>query len=312
MTFAAPWLLLGLLLIPLLAVAYGAGERRRRRAAAGFAAPPTRPSVTPRGPGWRRHAPLVLAGLAMAGLVVALARPSVTQAVPAEQASIVLAMDDSGSMQATDVAPSRLDAARAAGEAFLESVPDRVRVGGIVFDHRTEVVSDPTTDRAALRDALNDATDARGGTATGDALQAALDMIDAQRGANGERAPGAIVLLSDGQATSGRDPLPVAEEAARQGVPVYTVALGTPGATTPDGKDAAPDPAALQAIAERSGAEAFNAQDAEGLSAVYERLGSQVAMKDEPREITGAFAGGAMVLLLTGGALSLRWFRRLI
>jgi Ca-activated chloride channel family protein len=312
MTFATPWLLLGLLLIPLLAAAYAATERRRRRAAAGFAAAPTRASVVPRGPGWRRHAPLALAGLAMAGLVVALARPSVTQAVPAEQASIVLAIDDSGSMQATDVAPSRLEAVREAGESFLASVPDRVRVGGIVFDHRTEVVSDPTTDRAALREALAEATDARGGTATGDALQAGLDMLDVQRGADGKRAPGAIVLLSDGQATSGRDPLAVADEAARRGVPVYTVALGTPGATTPDGKDAAPDPAALAAIAERSGGEAFTAQDADGLSAVYERLGSQVAMKDEPREITGAFAGGAMLLLLAGGGLSLRWFRRLI
>src|SRR5215217_6795554 len=149
-TFATPWLLLGLLLIPLLAVAYGAGERRRRRAAAGFAAPSTRASVVPRGPGWRRHAPLVLAGLAMAGLVFALARPQVTQAVPAEQASVVLAMDHSGSMQATDVAPSRLVAAREAGEAFLARVPAKVRVAGIVFDHRTEVVQDPTTDRDAL------------------------------------------------------------------------------------------------------------------------------------------------------------------
>jgi Ca-activated chloride channel homolog len=312
MTFATPWLLLGLLLIPLLVVAYGAGERRRRRAAAGFAATPTRASVVPRGPGWRRHAPLVLAGLAMAGLVVALARPQVTQAVPAEQASIVLTMDHSGSMQATDVAPSRLVAARAAGEAFLASVPAKVRVGGIVFDHRTEVVSDPTTDRAGLRSALRDAMVPSGGTATGDALAASLDMLDAQRGAGGKRAPGAIVLLSDGTSTSGRDPIAVAEEAARRGVPVYTVALGTPDGTLPDGKPVPPDTAAMQEVAERSGGEAFTADDADGLSAVYERLGSQVAMKEEEREVTGAFAGGAMALLLAGGALSLRWFRRLI
>jgi Ca-activated chloride channel homolog len=311
-TFATPWLLLGLLLLPLLAVAYGAGERRRRRAAAGFAAAPTRASVVPRRPGWRRHAPLVLAGLAMAGLVVALARPSVSIAVPAEQATIVLAMDDSGSMQATDVAPSRLAAARDAGEAFLSRVPAKVRIGGIVFDHRTEVVSNPTTDRDALKTALRDAMVARGGTATGDALAASLDMLDAQRGADGKRAPGAIVLLSDGESTSGRDPIAVAEEAGRRGVPVYTVALGTPEGTTPSGKPAPPDPASLQEIAERSGGASFTAQDAEGLSAVYERLGSQVAMKKEPREITGAFAGGAMLLLLTGGGLSLRWFRRLI
>ena len=312
MTFASPWLLLGLALLPLLVVAALATERRRRRAAAHFAAPATQASVVPRRPGWRRHAPLALAGLAMAGLIVALARPQVVDAVPAEQAAIVLAMDHSGSMQATDVAPSRLVAAREAGEAFLGSVPAKVRVGGIVFDHRTEVVSDPTTDRAGLRAALRDAMVPSGGTATGDALDAALAMLDGQRGAGAKRPPGAIVLLSDGESTSGRDPVAVAREAREQGVPVYTVALGTPDGTLPDGQRVPPDTASLERIAEISGGEAFTAQDAGGLSAVYERLGSQVAMKEERREITGAFAGGAILLLLAGGGLSLRWFRRLV
>jgi Ca-activated chloride channel family protein len=185
-------------------------------------------------------------------------------------------------------------------------------VGGVVFDHRTQAIQDPTTDRAALRDALRDAMKPSGGTATGDALAASLAMLDAQRGTGAKRPPGAIVLLSDGESTSGRDPVAVAEEARRAGVPVYTVALGTPAGTLPDGQPVPPDTASLRAIAERSGGEAFTAQDAGGLSAVYERLGSQVAMKEEPREITGAFAGGAIALLLAGGGLSLRWFRRLI
>jgi Ca-activated chloride channel family protein len=312
MTFAAPWLLLGLVLLPLLAFAYGAGERRRRRTAAALAAPATRASVVPRTPGWRRHAPILISAVAMAGLIVALARPQVSIAVPAEQASIVLAMDHSGSMQATDVSPSRLVAAREAGEAFLASVPAKVKVGGIVFNNVAEAVQDPTTDRAALRDALREAMVPAGGTATGDALTAALNMLDAQQGAGAKRAPGAIVLLSDGTSTSGADPLTVAQQAADRGIPVYTVALGTAGGTLPDGKPVPPDTAALQAIAERSGGQAFTAQDASGLSAVYEKLGSQIAMKDEPREVTGAFAGGAIVLLLMGGAMSLRWFRRLI
>ena len=312
MTFASPWLLLGLALLPLLAVAYVAAERRRRRAAAAFAAAPTAPSVAPRRPGWRRHVPLALAGVAVAALVVALARPQVSVAVPAEQAAIVLTMDHSGSMQATDVAPTRLDAAVAAGEAFLAQVPAKVRVGGVVFDHRTEVIQDPTTDRAALRQALRDAMRPSGGTATGDAIEASLAMLARQRGDGAKRPPGAIVLLSDGESTSGRDPLAVAEAAREAGVPVYTVALGTPQGTLPDGKPVPPDTASLQAIAERSGGAAFTAQDADGLSAVYERLGSQVATKEQPREITGAFAGGAIALLLMGGGLSLRWFRRLI
>jgi len=311
-TFASPWLLVGLVLVPLLVVAYGTTERRRRRAAAAFAAPATVASVVPRRPGWRRHATPAIACVALAALIVALARPQVSIAVPAEQASIVLAMDHSGSMQATDVAPSRLVAALRAGEAFLGEVPAKVKVGGVVFDHRTQTVQNPTTDRAALRDALREAMKPSGGTATGDAIAASLAMLEGQRGAGAKRPPGAIVLLSDGKSTSGRDPLAVTDEAKAARIPVYTVALGTAAGTLPDGKPVPPDTASLQAIAERSGGRAFTAQDAAGLRAVYERLGSQVAMKKQPREITGAFAGGAMLLLLTGGGLSLRWFRRLI
>src|SRR3954449_8751505 len=129
MTFQSPWLLTGLLALPLLGAAYVAAERRRRRAAAAFAAPATAASAIARRPGWRRHLPLALAGLASAALIAALARPQVSVAVPAEQATIVLAMDHSGSMAATDVAPSRLAAALDAGEAFLNKVPKRVRVG---------------------------------------------------------------------------------------------------------------------------------------------------------------------------------------
>jgi Ca-activated chloride channel family protein len=187
-----------------------------------------------------------------------------------------------------------------------------VKVGGVVFDHRTRAVQSPTTDRDALREALRAAMKPSGGTATGDAIAASLAMLESQQGAGAKRPPGAIVLLSDGKSTSGRDPLAVAQEARNKGIPVYTVALGTAAGTLPDGKPVPPDTTSLEAVAERSGGEAFTAQDAAGLSAVYERLGSQIAVKKQPREITGAFAGGAMLLLLAGGGLSLRWFRRLI
>jgi Ca-activated chloride channel family protein len=308
MTFQSPWLLLGLVLLPLLVAAYVFSERRRRGAAAAFAAPATSASVVPRPPGWRRHMPLALAGLATAALIAALARPQVSVAVPAEQATIVLAMDHSGSMAATDVSPSRLTAALDAGEAFLGKVPKRVRVGGVVFDNRAEAVQSPTTDRAALREALQAAMKPSGGTATGDALATALEMVRTA----GKKAPGAIVLLSDGKATHGRDPLPVAGEAKKLGVPIYTVALGTAAGTLPNGDAVPPDTATLEQIASRSGGTASTASEASKLSAVYEKLGSEVAMKKEQREVTAGFAGGAAILLLLGGGLSLRWFRRLL
>ena len=306
MSFQSPWLLIGLALIPALCVAYVFTERRRRRAAAAFASPRVAVSAVPRSPGWRRHLPLGLAGLATAALIAALARPQVSVAVPAEQATIVLAMDHSGSMMATDVAPSRLEAAKDAGEAFLGEVPDRVRVGGVVFNHRAQAVSSPTTDRDEVRSALEAAMTPSGGTATGDALATSLAMIRSQK------APGAIVLLSDGKATHGQDPLPIADEAKEAGVPVYTVALGTASGTLPNGDAVPPDVDTLRQIAERSGGEAFTADQSDALSAVYEQLGSEVATKMEKREVTSAFAGGAAILLLMGGGLSLRWFRRLL
>ena len=306
MSFQSPWLLVGLALIPALCVAYVFTERRRRRAAAAFASPRVAVSAVPRSPGWRRHLPLCLAGLATAALIAALARPQVSVAVPSEQATIVLAMDHSGSMMATDVAPSRLEAAKDAGEAFLDEVPDRVRVGGVVFNHRAQAVSSPTTDRGEVRSALEAAMTPSGGTATGDALATSLAMIRSQK------APGAIVLLSDGKATHGQDPLPIADEAKKAGVPVYTVALGTASGTLPNGDAVPPDVDTLRQIAERSGGEAFTADQSDALSAVYEQLGSEVATKMEKREVTSAFAGGAAILLLMGGGLSLRWFRRLL
>ena len=250
----------------------------------------------------------------MAGLIGALARPQVSVAVPAEQASIVLVMDHSSSMQATDVAPTRLAAARGAAESFLAEVPREVLVGGVVFDHRTEVVHDPTTDRAALRAAMADAmAQAEGGTASGDALAAGLELLEGARGAGGTRAPGAIVLLSDGTSTSGLDPLAAAQRARDLGVPgLHRLAGDRRGPAARRRARPARPGDAWRAIAERSGGESFAAADPAALRTVYERLGSQVALREEQREVTGAFAGGAIALLLGGAALSLRWFRRLV
>ena len=222
-------------------------------------------------------------------------------------------MDHSGSMQATDVAPSRLAAARAAGEAFLGEVPAKVRVGGVVFDHRTEV--DPGPDDRPRRAAPGAA---RRDEARAAAPRRATRSRRRSRCSSASRAPAPSARRARScccptasrraAATRWRSPRRRARPACRSTRSRWARRSGT----LPDGKPVPPDTASLREIAERSGGEAFTAQDASGLSAVYERLGSQVAMKQEPREVTGAFAGGAIVLLLAGGGLSLRWFRRLI
>jgi Ca-activated chloride channel homolog len=315
MSFQSPLLLVVLVVVPLAALAYRVHSRRSERAVAAFAPAPVLPSVAPHRPGWRRHAPYLLYALALAGLALAVARPEITVAVPDERASIVLVTDTSGSMQATDVAPSRLVAAREAGLSFLDDVPDEVRVGGVVFNHRIRSMEPPSRDRAPVREQLERLRPS-GGTATGEALSGALGLVD---GRGARQAPAAIVLLSDGTSTHGREPLPLADEASRRDIPIYTVALGTDGGTieveTPSGgtreRAVPPDRETLRRLAAASGGRYFEADDSPALSEVYERLGSQVGKRDEQRDVSAAFAGGGALLLLAGGALSLHWFRRL-
>jgi Ca-activated chloride channel homolog len=182
----------------------------------------------------------------------------------------------------------------------------------VAFNTKADVLEAPTADRAPVRAAIDGLT-AGGGTASGDALAASLDLI--RRGGE-DRPPAAVVLISDGESTAGRDPLDAAREAAELGVPVYTVALGSPGATIVDAngrtQPAPPDPETLRAVAEGSGGQSFAVEDADALTEVYERLGSQVATEREPREVTAAFAGGALALIAGGALLSLHWFRRLV
>lgn len=318
MTFASPWLLLGLVLVALAVLAYVLHERRAARSRAAFAAPGLMPAVAPRRAGWRRHVPMAIYALALAALAVALARPQVTATVTVERATVVLVTDRSGSMLARDVQPNRLVAARRAAESFLESVPPEVRVGAIAFNQTATALQSPTDDHAAVRRALG-TVEAAGSTATGDALELALRMARTGTAPAEEAPPAAIVLLTDGASVRGRDPVAVAEEAGEAGVPIYTVALGTddgeierpaPGGGTRR-VPVPPDPESLRRIAEASGAEAFTAPDAARLSAVYERLGSQLATEEQPREITAAFAGGALVLIVLAAAGSLLWFGRL-
>jgi Ca-activated chloride channel homolog len=311
MSFASPAFLAALALVPLALLAHTLSRRRARRYAVRYPAVTTLAPLLPRVSSWRRLLPLTLFLASLAMLAVALARPHATVAVPKEQASIVLVTDVSRSMLAEDVDPSRLEAARAAAQHFLDELPEEARVGAVAFSTDPHTIEPPTDDRGEIED-LVDSLSADGGTAAGDALAAALGLVD---GPAEDRPPSAIVLLSDGETTTGRNPLPVARQAGRMGIPIHTVALGTRTATitTPDGTliPVPPDPEAMRRIAELSGGRAFQVDDADELSGLYEDLGSRVATEEEQREITGAVAAGGIVLLLAAAALGTRATARL-
>jgi Ca-activated chloride channel homolog len=221
-------------------------------------------------------------------------------------------------MDADDVPPSRIAAVRRAARDFLDQAPDELRVGAVAFNHSVRAIEPPRAERDDTR-ALVDGLTPSGGTATGEGLAAAVGLL-ARRGARDQkRPPAAIILLSDGTSTHGRDPIPVARQAARLRIPIYTVALGTDAGTievrgrggTTVTRAVPPDRVAMRRIATISGARTFSADAGDELATVYERLGSQIATRDEKREVTVAFVGGAAAFLLIGGLMSLRWFGRL-
>jgi Ca-activated chloride channel family protein len=260
---------------------------------------------------------MIVAALALAVLILAAAKPQRTVAVPVERASIVLATDVSGSMTARDVQPSRLDAAKRAALEFADQVPASVNVGVLAFNGTPPVLQNPTRDRDTVRAAIKGMKPS-GATATGEAIAAAVTILrpnDAKRGP-----PAAVLLLSDGKSTRGRDPVTLAQAARQAGVRVYTVALGTNrGTITVTRRDGStytrlvpPDPASLSQIARASGAKAYTAASANRLKEIYEQLGSKLGHKNEKRQITSAFAGGGLALLLVGMAMSMRWFGRFI
>jgi len=265
-------------------------------------------------PRWRRVVPPALLAAAAGACAVALAKPQATVAVPVEKASVVLVTDESGSMAATDVNPSRLQAAQSAARAFLGKVPDSLLVGFVGFSSQTNTVVEPTLDRADVKAALASLR-ADGGTATGDALTAALDRLEARRGKDGKRAPAAVILLSDGARTAGSDPLAAAQRAKQLDITVSTVALGTAEGTVvaPNGEaiPVAPDPETLRRISGITGGTFTAADDAGALEGVYKKLDSKVGVKHVKREISSSFAAAGLVLLLAGLGTGLRWRARL-
>jgi Ca-activated chloride channel family protein len=321
-SFREPVMLAGLVLIPLAALAYLSMQRRRRREAAAFANPALLPNLVTDRPGWRRHLPPLFVLLALAALVLALARPHRTVAAPQRAATIMMVTDISGSMNATDVEPDRLTAAVRSARRLTDDLPSPFRLGLVTFSDYAEVQVPPTTDRNAVRSALEQ-LQAVGGTAMALGIQRGIELARApvpnEDGSGTRRLPSVIVLLSDGKDTASTiSPLDVAREAARVRIPVHAIALGTPTGEV-EVRDqfgfsqrihVPPDTETLREIARISGGRYYSAPDAARLEEIYSRLGTRLSSRPDEREVTAAFAGGAILLLLAGGAFSLRWFGR--
>jgi Ca-activated chloride channel family protein len=310
--FAAPLYLLGLLLVPIAAAAWVARRHRMRRFAIRFPAATSAALAVGRAPAWRPLVPMALLLASLAALVVALARPERTVAVPIEKATIMLVTDHSRSMESDDVSPDRLAAAQKAANTFLDQVPSKVQVGIVAYSTAPDAVQTPTTDRDPVRQIIN-AQFPDGATATGDALNVALQAIKQSTGkGSGKKPPSAIVLLSDGKTTTGRDPVGVALQAGQAKVPIYTVALGTEdGVVTGPGFGGyipvPPDPETLGAIARESGGKAFTAEDSGRLSDIYKNLGSKLGSKKRKQESVVPFVVVGLVLLLGAAATSTRF-----
>ena len=317
MTFGTPWLLLALVSVPVALAAALWFERRRSRYAVTFTNLDVLASVLEQKRSLRRWVPLALLLLALAVASVGLARPSAHVSVPAQRATIVLLVDVSGSMKATDVKPSRLGAAQQAMATFLERVPASDKVGLVSFSSEPDILVEPTTDRQIMRQGLQllypDA-----GTAIGDGIAIATQVAEqsvagAQRGSDG-KLPAAIILLSDGAQTRGiLQPLDGAARAHKAGIRIYTIALGTKHGTLDLGNGfgpfssgglgnqriaVVPDPAILKAIAQATGGRAYTAANLAEAQRAYRTLGTSLTTRPGKREVSSWFAGAAALLLL--------------
>jgi Ca-activated chloride channel family protein len=297
-------------------------QRSRRKYALRFTSVDLLASVAPRRSGWQRHISAALLLFAVLALVVGLAGPTRSVRVARQRGTIMLAVDTSGSMAATDVTPSRLAAAEDAARRFVEKLPPGLKVGLLSFNSSARVVASPTSDHDTVLAAIKSLA-VGGGTATGDAIYESLDAIASlPKGADGKPAPGAVVVMSDGAPTVGRNgetPIQTVEAAtaaAKQtGVPIDSIAFGTPtGSIQIQGEvvSVPADPQTMAQIAAGSGGKSFTAVSANQLNAVYDQIRNSVGYDTVHRDLTGWFMGlGFVLLLLTAGA-ALVWTQRIV
>jgi Ca-activated chloride channel homolog len=318
MSFVSPWWLLGLLVVPLLAVAYVAHERRRRRAAAAFGNPALFPNVVARSPGWRRHLPIAVLLLGLASMVVGVARPKATVHVPREEATVVVAIDVSKSMTATDVQPSRIVAASRTVQAFLDTVPEKYRVALVAIGSRAVLAVPPTQDRSLVEAAFQNLQPGEG-TALGDGVALTARVVKQERTSDGAVPPAALLVVSDGAQDGGQTSVDRAIQLAQQAhVPVYTVLVGTQNGTIEETLTGGfkaivqvpAKPETLQQLAQSTGGKFYEAANASQLKDVYGKLGSRLGTTKTDREMTDVVAAGSALLLLIGASLSVLWFGR--
>ena len=309
-SFAAPGRLWLLLLVVAVAALYVFVQRQRAPYETRFSDVELLASVMPRRPGWRRHLPATLLLLTLVALTTGFAKPSADMRVPRAKATVVVTLDVSASMMATDVQPSRIEAAKAAAQAFVRSLPKSFDVGLVSFSGTASVVQQPNRDRATLLDALA-SLPLGGGTAIGDAVGASVTAAQAVV-KTGSKAPVRIVLLSDGANTVGQSVEAGAQQAVAAGTPVTTIAYGTPdGVVEIRGQDipVPVDAAALGRLAQTTGGQAYTARDSDQLKDVYDHIGKEVGSTSQRRDQTAALTGLGLLTGLGAAAASLVWFR---
>ena len=321
MSFASPLRLL-LIVVPLLLLgAYVLVQRSRRKYALRFTSVDLLASVAPRRPGWQRHVSAALMLLALLALVVGMAGPTRNVRVARQRGTVMLAIDTSRSMSATDVDPTRLAAAEDAARRFVEKLPAGLKVGLLTFDSQARVVASPTLDHGAVLSAINNLS-VHGGTATGESIYQSLAAIAAlPRAAGGKQPAAAIVLMSDGTPTIGRNgqspqqTVVEATAAAKQaGVPIDSIAFGTPQRSVDFQGELIPvpaDPQAMADIAAGSGGKSFTAETGLQLNSVYEQIRKTVGYDTVPRDMTVWFMGLGLVLLVFTWGAALAWTQRL-
>jgi len=322
MTFLSGWRLVLLLAPAALLVAYVVVQRRRHSQLLRFTSVDLLDSVAPKRSGWQRHVPAAALLAALVVLTLAFAQPAMALRTAKERATILLTLDTSGSMSATDVAPSRLEAMKEQATTFVKNLPEGIQIGLVTYSGSARLLVPPTTDTAPVLNALGSLT-VGGATATADGITTALSAIaGVPTGTTGKPTPAVIVLMSDGTPTAAEgspDPVAAADSAAAdaksKSVPIDTIAFGTSGGVVDVRGQQVPvpsDPQAMARIAAESGGRTFTAETSAQLGSIYDQIGRDVGFVTQTRELTAAFAGAALLVALLAAAGALFWTQRLV